>query len=247
MKPRILSLILVPPVLLLLCALLLTWAPLPYPFPPPFSGARDRMAAIATGILGAGYLLGLAVYVLASFLRAGRVLDPVLEPPGWISGSYLAFGQRYRGTVQGREVEVTFLPPQGVSAAQLNVYVSASLGTRVAIAKGKPLLDCGDCPRVNLDDSPLSGFQVYCHDEKHARELLSDPAGKGALQRLLDDGDVIGSREVYLQPERAWLRARPRGLTEGLFRQWLEDLIALAEAGEKVLENRSAADSDFQY
>lgn len=201
------------------------------------------MAAIATGILGAGYLLGLAVYVMASFLRAGRVLDPVLEPPGWISGSYLAFGQRYRGTVQGRGVEVTFLPSQGVSAAQLNVYVSASLGTRVAIARGKPLLDCGDCPRVNVDESPLGGFQVYSRDGEHARRLLADSEVRDALERLLDGREVAGTWEMYLQPERVWLRARPRGLTEELFRQWLDDLTALAEAGDKVLERHSAGDT----
>jgi hypothetical protein len=205
------------------------------------------MAAIAAGILGAGYLIGLAVHVMALFVRAGRVLDPVLKPAGLRTESYLAFGRRYRGVIQEREVEVTFLPSQGVSAAQLNVYVSASLGTRVAIAKGKPLLDCGDCPRVNLDESPLGGFQVYSRDGEYARRLLADSEVRDALERLLDGGDVAGIREVYLQLDRAWLRARPHGLTEGLFRQWLDDLIALAEAGEKMLEHRSAEDSDFQY
>ena len=144
MKLRILFLILVPPVLLSLCALLVMGAPLPHPFPPPLSGGRDRIAAIMTGILGAGYLIGLAVYVIASFLRAGRALDPVLTSAGLVPEGYLAFGRRYRGMLQGREVEVTFLPSRGVSAAQLNVCVSTSLGTRVAIARGKPLLDCGD-------------------------------------------------------------------------------------------------------
>ena len=201
------------------------------------------MAAILTAILGAGYLLGLAVYVIASFLRAGRALDSVLTSAGLVSEGYLAFGRRYDGVIRGRQVEVTFMPAQGANAAQLNVYVSARLGTRVAIAREKPLLDCGDCPRVDLDDSPLSDFRVHSHDKEHARELLSNPAGRDALQHLLDDGDLAGLGEVYLQPERVWLRARPRRLTEGLFRQWLDDLTALAEAGDKVLEHRSARDT----
>ena len=205
------------------------------------------MAAITIGILGAGYLIGLTVFVIASFRRASHALDSVLTSAGLASESYLLFGRRYRGVIQGRHVEVTFVPAQGANAAQLNVYVSASLGTRVAIARGKPLLDCGDCPRVNLDESPLGGFQVYSRDGEYARRLLADSEVRDALERLLDGGDVAGIREVYLQPERAWLRARPHGLTEGLFRQWLDDLIALAEAGEKVLEHRSAEDSDFQY
>jgi hypothetical protein len=243
MKLRILLLILVLPVLFFACALLLTWAPLPDPFPPPFGGVRDQIAAILTGILGAGYLIGLAVYVIASFLRAGRALDPVLTSAGLVPEGYLAFGRRCRGVIRGREVEVTFLPSQGVSAAQLNVYVSASLGTRVAIARGKPLLDCSDCPRVNLDEALFGGLEVYSRDRESARRLLADAKVRGALQRLLDAGDVVGSREMYLQPERTWLRARPRGLTEGLFRQWLDELIALAEAGERVLEHRSAGDT----
>jgi hypothetical protein len=195
------------------------------------------MAAVVTGILVAGYLLGLAVYVIASFLRAGRALDSVLTSAGLVPGGYLAFGRRYRGVIQGREVEITFLPSQGVSAAQLNVYVSTSLGTRVAIARGKPLLDCGDCPRVNVEELPLGGFQVYSHDKECVRKLLADPAGRGALQRLLDDSDVVGLRELYLQPDRAWLRARPRQMTERQFQQWLDDLMVLGEAGERCYGN----------
>jgi len=241
MKLRILLFILVPPVLLFLCALLVMGAPLPHPFPPPLSEGRDSMAAILTGILGAGYLIGLAVYVIASFLRAGRALDPVLTSAGLVPEGYLAFGRRYRGVIQGREVEVTFLPSQGVSAAQLNVYVSTSLGTRVAIARGKPLLDCGDCPRVNVEELLLGGFQVYSHDKECVRKLLADPVGRGALQRLLDDSDVVGLRELYLQPDRAWLRARPRQMTERQFQQWLDDLMVLGEAGEKCHGNHRRA------
>ena len=105
------------------------------------------------------------------------------------------------------------------------------------------MLDCGDCPRVDLDESSLGGLQVYSRDGEFARRLLADSEIKDALERLLDGGEVAGIREVYLQPEMVWLRARPRGLTEGLFRQWLDDLIALAEVGEKVLERHRAGDT----
>ena len=243
MKLRILFLILVPPLLLFLCALLVMGAPLPHPFPPPLSEGREQIAAVLTGILGAGYLIGLAAYVIASFLRAGRALDSVLTAAGLVSEGYLAFGRRYRGVIQGREVEVAFLPSQGISAAQLNIYVRASLGTRVAAARGKPLLDCAHCPRVNLEELPLDSFQIFSHDKERVRKLLSDPALRGALQRLLGAGDPAGSRDVYFQPGRVWLRARPRGLTEGLFRQWLDDLITSAEAGERALEHRGAGDT----
>jgi hypothetical protein len=234
MNLRILLLILVPPVLLFLCALVVVTVPLPHPFPPPLSGGRNRMSAIVTGILGAGYIIGLTVYVIASFLRAGRILERILTSAGLVSESYLVFGRQYHGVIQRRQVGVTFVPSQGASSAQLNVYVSADLDTRIAVAKGKPLLDCNECPRVNLDESELGCFQVYSQKMEYARRLLADTEGKGALTRLLDDRDVIGSREVYLQPERVWLRARPQRITEGQFQQWLDDLMALAQAGESA-------------
>ena len=70
---RILFLILVPPVLLFGCALLMMSLPLPQPFPPPLSDGRNQMAAVITGILGVGYVFGLALYLVSSVLRVGRV------------------------------------------------------------------------------------------------------------------------------------------------------------------------------
>jgi hypothetical protein len=110
---RVLLLIVVPVVLLLACALIVLWIPLPGPFPPPFSDGRNRLAAV-TGILGIGAIVGLADYVVSPFRRAGRGLDPTLKARGLVSERYLAFGRRYRGTVDGRDVEVTVLPGYGI-------------------------------------------------------------------------------------------------------------------------------------
>lgn len=255
MRLRVLLLILVPPILLFLCALVILWMPLPQPLPPPLSGGRNRMAAVMTAILGLGYLAGLAAYVIASVLRAGRILDPVLASAGLVSESYRVFGRQYTGVIRGREVAVRFLPPQGVNPALLNVHVVANLGTRAAIGHKRPLLDCRDCAQLSLDELELGHMQVYAEDQECARSLLADPVGRAALRRLMEprsgfplncvDGrEVLGLRELYLQPERVWLRARPRQITEPQLRQWLDDLLVLAEAGERTLGSHPATHRD---
>ena len=235
MKLRILLLLLVPPILLFSCALIMMWIPLPHPFPPALSGGRNLISAIVTGFLGAGYIVGLAIYVVSSFLRAGRILDPVLTPAGLVSESYMIFGRQYHGVIEERVVEVNFVPSQAVWPDQLNVRVSADLGTRVAIGQQRPLLDCRDCGRLEVAGAELGGLQVYAQEEGSARRLLADPGSRGVLARLLDDQKRLGFREVYLQPDKVWLRAHPRGMTAGRFQQWFDDLLALAEAGEKAL------------
>ena len=193
------------------------------------------MSALVTGVLGAGYVVGLAVYVVSTFLRAGRVLDPVLTAKGMVSKSYLVFGRQYQGELESRGVKVYFVPSQGVRPAQLNLYVEADIGTRVAIGWQRPLLDCRDCARLEVAGAELVGLQVYAQEEERAGRLLTDAASREAMTRLLDDREEYGFREIYLQPERVWLRAHPQGMTEGRFRQWLDDVLALAEAGEKAL------------
>jgi len=194
------------------------------------------MSAIVTGVLGMGYIVGLTVYVVSAFMQAGSVLDPVLKSREMDSKSYLVFGRRYQGRLEGREVEVNFVPSQGIRPAQLNVYVEADIGTRVAIGRQRPLLDCRDCTRLEAAGLGLVGLQVYVQEEERAARLLTETAIREAIVRLLGDQEEYGFREIYLQPGKIWLRAHPQGMSEELFRQWLEDMLALAEAGEKAFE-----------
>jgi hypothetical protein len=232
---RVLLAIVVPVALIFGCALVLMWLPLPQPFSPALSDGRNRLAAVVTGILAGGYLIALAIWVVTSILGAGRILEPVLTAAGLASESYGLFGQRYRGAIQGRELEVTFLPAQGVAPAKLDVYVAADMGTRLAIGPSRPLLDCRDCPRLDLDGSGLDHFEVYAQDDTYARALLADAGSGDALRGLLDNQGRFGLCEVYVQPDRIWLRARPRALTAERFENWMADLLALAEVGETGL------------
>jgi hypothetical protein len=103
------------------------------------------------------------------------------------------------------------------------------------VGQGRPLLDCRDCAPLEIAGAELGDVQVYAQQERDARRLLADPVSREVLARLLRDQEGSGFREVYLQPGSVWLRARPRQVTEGRFRQWFDDALALAEAGEKAL------------
>ena len=231
---RILLLLLALPVLIVACALLAMWLPLPHPFPPSMSQARNQLAAIATGIVGAVYLLGLAIYLVTGFLRAGRALDLALVRVGLAPESYMIFGRRYQGPVQGRQVVVTSLPARGISPAQLDIHVGAGVGLRMAMGARRPLLDCRDCPRLRVDQTGWTDLHVYAEDAQTAQRLLADPEFGEAARRLLVEGE--GNREVYLQPDGVWLRAHPRasqqrlGLAGADVERWLADLLALADA-----------------
>jgi hypothetical protein len=235
MKLPVLVLIMLVPVLLFACALAMIVVPLPHPFPPALSGDRNLVAAIATGLLGFGYVVGVGVYGAARFLAAGRVLDPVLAQAGLSTESYMLFGRRYHGELEGRAVAVTFMPAQVIRPAQLNVTVRADLGTRIALGRERPLLDCRDCARVDVVGTAWEGLHVYARDAPRAQRLLDDATACDLVSRILADRDGRGLREIYVQPDRVWLHARPYALTAAQFESWFRDMLVLAEVSETVL------------
>jgi hypothetical protein len=160
---RIILLILIPPLILFACVLVALWVPLPRPFPPPLGQTRNLVAAIAVGVLGIGYLVGLAVYAILSFLQAGRALDPILAPMGFTSQSHGVFGRAYHGSVEGRGVDIDYMPARVPGLAVLNIHVSADLGTRMAIVERPPSSDVhaerGVCPRFAREPVDSSRHQ----------------------------------------------------------------------------------------
>lgn len=229
---RFVMLILIPPLILFILALAVILTPLPHPFPEAKSPERTRVAAIATGVLGALYLVGLTVYTVSSFLQAGQVLDPTLDSLGLTAEGYMGFGRRYHGELDGRQVEITYQPPQAIRSALLNITVDANVGTRAAMVPQRPLLDCADCPVVDVEMAELEHLLIVAEDEAWLEHSLAEPANAAALLRLLGDLETPGTRELYFQPERVWLRAHPQQLTETQLRQWLDDLLAIAGTTE---------------
>jgi hypothetical protein len=193
------------------------------------------MAAVMTGTLGIGYLIGLAVYAVSIPLRSARALDPVFVSRGLIPGNYMVFGRQYHGHVQGRQVDVDYMPAQMLQPALLNISVAAQLDLRMAVGEQRPLLDCRNCPRVDLDELGLGHLHIYAQDVAWARTLLADPANRATIHRLMGDQGEHGLRQVYLQPGKVWLRAHPsRHVTEAHIQQWFNDLFILAETAEGV-------------
>jgi len=232
---KTLLLILIPPILLLGLALLLMWLPLPAPFPAPLSQGRNLLTAALTGLLGLGYLAGIGVYLFSSFRQASAILDTALTSRGLAGQNHQGFGRQYHGFIDGRQVEVIYVPAQGLQRALLNVSVSAEIETRAGIGERRPVMDCGDCARVVVEGIELAGLEVYGEDEPWVRRLLAVPANRICVGRVLAGQRRDGLRELYLQRGRLWLRARPpaRAAEEHIL-LWLDDLLALAAAAEGV-------------
>ena len=228
---KIVLLLLVLFVLLLGCALGVMWVPLPRPFPPAGSSERILIAAVTTGLLGVVYLIALVVYLISSLSNTSRSLDPLFTSLGLASQGYMASGRQYHGALEGRPVDLYWTPAHSLRHALLDAYVDADLDVRVAVAAKRPLLDCADCPAVDVTAPGLGHLRVYTRDEAWARRLYADPASVALLGRLVGEA---GARELYLQPGRVWLRLRPQRVTEAQLRQRLDDLLAFAEAVEQV-------------
>jgi hypothetical protein len=229
---RILLLVLVPLILIFACALLMIWLPLPRPFPPALSGARNKVAAIVTGVLSLSYVIGLTVVLVTAFTRGGRVLDPVFVAAGLAPSSHLLFGRQYHGTIEAHPVDVTVMPSYRVQPAIVEMRLGAVVGTAVAIGHSKPLLDCRGCPELRLDHLGLAHVQAYASDPGRAQDLLANAQVVAAVHELMADASGAGSRELYLQPERVWLRAHPQRLDPAHVEVWLGALLDLAQACE---------------
>ncbi|PKO22639.1 MAG: hypothetical protein CVU38_08350 [Chloroflexi bacterium HGW-Chloroflexi-1] len=227
----LLSLLLLP-VLLLGCAVATLWIPLPRPFPAAASHARQLVAAVLTGLVGITYLIGLTRLLISRTRRGGRFLDAVLGPLGFTTARYLALGRQYHGLIRGRQVTIDYMPGYRLKLALLNIYVSAPLGFRAAIGRRRPLLDCRDCPAIDLAEPGLSQIQAFTHDAARVRGLFAVSASREAIRCLLSDPQTLGPRALYLQPDRVWLAAHLRQATEEQLRGCLADLVALAEAAE---------------
>jgi hypothetical protein len=222
---RILLLLLVLPVLLLLCILTVYRLPLP----PLLSGSRDLVAALSAGLVGIGYLLALTFYLLWSLRHSAQALDPVLEPLGLVGRGYAGFGRQYAGVLEGRAVEVRYFPAQAMRAARLELAVEAQTGTRIAVGWQRPLLDCRDCPQLDLGGGAL--YRVYAQDPLAARQWLADPETRATVDRLMD---AEGTPVLYVQPERLWFRVHPWQAAVRQIEDWLDDLLLLASAGEQA-------------
>jgi len=202
-----LGLLIIPPLLICGTALLLLRMPLPQPFPPALSAARNSMAAIVTGVCGFVYLIGITGYVVSSFFKTSAMPGGLYETYGLTEQTHTLWGQQCRGYIQERAVTLDFKIAQGVRAAVLDVYVEAEANTRIAFVKRAPRLDCAQCEAISVPDEALNIVQIFAEEPERARAWLANENTPTHVGELLQEPERFGFRELYLQPGRLWLRA----------------------------------------
>ncbi|HCC79730.1 MAG: hypothetical protein A2X25_09160 [Chloroflexi bacterium GWB2_49_20] len=222
------------PILILGIALLLTLVPLPPPLPMAGSHARNLLAAILTGILGLVWATSLVIYLVASFLMAGRAFESTFTSRGLTAGSYLGLGRQYQGSIDGRQVEAQYSPGRMIQNGLLNIHIQTDTNLRMAVGVNRPLLDCITCQQVEGSSYGLDDINVYAEDIPWAQNLLAESPNVELIRRLMDKSEKLGMREIYMQPGRIWLHARPSAQFDANYAQiWLQLLLDLSRAIEK--------------
>ena len=228
---RIFLWMVVPPVLLLVLALILEFVPLPPFFPPASSRGRHLVAALTTGVLAFAYVSGLIIFLISSVLSAGRVLDQWLVPLGFTSQNYMVFGSQYHGILRGRQMDVLYIPARMPRPAVMDIYVGVRAQSKIAIGHQRPLLDCQDCLSVEIAESDASQLKIFAQDVAWAQRWLGEAHRRRTLMNLMNDPATIGLREIYVQPDRVWFRAH---IAQGsvIPQSWFDDLVTFAEGVE---------------
>jgi hypothetical protein len=231
MSPRtrvFLLLFLGPPVLLAVAILLLA-VPLPHPFPARLSRGRNTIAAVATGLLGAAWLVRLAWSVVSAFRRAGRAFEPELVSLGLDPQPWMGFGRRYRGRVRGHALDVEFMPARTLRPCLLGISVAAPTGVEMFIGTQSPPVGGIGRQRVQTDGEAFGDLQVFAAESPRAQRLLDEPS-LDIIGRLLARQREDGLRELHVWPDRLYLRSHPSPQVAGKrVREWLEHLLALAD------------------
>ena len=72
-----------------------------------------------------------------------------------------------------------------------------------------------------LDAEDLAGLSVRAEDPDRAREMLDDWDFRTTLAHLF----AAGARDVYVQPDRIWLRTRAYQIGAAQLREWIDGLV----------------------
>ena len=232
---KILILLFLIPFFLFGLAVFLIFIPLPGFFPPAGSHDRNLPIAILTGILGFAWAICLAAYLAYGYFSAGRVLDPIFTSRGLKGSSYMILGRKYQGQLEDRLVTVEYTPPGTLQKGLLNIRVETNLDLRLAIGLKRPLLDCTDCPPVDVSSLGLTKIQVFTTDPEWASRFLSEPANQAWIDPLLvENGDLV-MRELYFQPGQLWLHARlPANFPIDRIETWFQAVMDLAKASGRT-------------
>jgi hypothetical protein len=137
--------LLIPPILIAGIAFLSIFIPLPSPFPQPGSQARNLPAALLTGILGLLWVIGIIFYAINSFLSSRSEIESTMTAQGLKGRRYLLFGSMYTGEINGKRVEVQFMPNRAPYHSLLNIWIGTHIKKHMSIGMKRPLEGCSDC------------------------------------------------------------------------------------------------------
>lgn len=221
-----------------LCCLLLAIAALPEQLVA--SDVKPWLFIGSFACLGGLLAASLLVWVLVNNQRLYAHFDRAFTPLGFARSRYLIRGLRYRGRYRGRAVNVYYLISGGryLRSARLEICLQGTFRTRLGIGTQNALSRLGLAltgqAQLALSDPAYAGLLINPLDETWSRQLLDTTSAREAIVRLVGP-DTPGVRGLHVGPETLWLHLGHfdlASLTPEAVRQWLADLLALAELGE---------------
>jgi hypothetical protein len=209
----------------------------------------------AFACLGGMLAVGLLVWVLVNNQRIFAHFDKAFTPLGFTRSRYLIRGLRYRGAYRARAVNVYYLVSGGryFRSARLEIILKGNFHTRLGIGTQSALSSLGvaltgQAP-LDMPDPAYEGLLIHPLDEAWSRQLLADSSARDAIVRLVGK-DTPGVRGLHFGPETIRLYLGHFNLallTPEAVRQWLEDLLALTEIGERLpAPTQTAAASQWE-
>ena len=197
------------------------------------------------GLVGIIFVGILAAAVYAFRVRAKRIglFDTAFAPFGLEPQGYLISGRQYRGTFQGRQVNVYFYISGGrfLRVPTLQIYVGANIRTRLGIGTRNALTTmAGDLlkhPPLDLNDSDFADLLLYPLDERWSRDLFRDHHGREAILRLAGARDGMGVHGLEFAPESVRFQLRHfeiGSINPEIIRNWMDDLFLVAEMAEAI-------------
>lgn len=199
--------------------------------------------------LSGTFVVGLIIWVLVNNRKIYAQFDQAFTPLGLTRSRYLIRGLRYRGAYRGRAVNVYYIISGGryLRSARLEIYLSGAFHTRLGIGtqsalSGFGLALTGQTP-LEMPDPAYAGLLINPLDETWSRQLLEDVTARDIVARLVGQ-DTPGVRALHFSPANIRLYVGHFDLsilTPEAVRQWLEDLLALAEIGEGLLSPTQTA------
>jgi len=197
-------------------------------------GLADPWPAVITGVVALLYLVGIAAFAIRHALTAGRMLEETLSSAGLTFSGRKGVACCYRGVMDGRAATAEVVLAYRFQPWRLDMTVDADLGdTRVALGSTRPLLDCRGAPRLEMGEPALADVHVHAEDVDAARRLLARSAVLDVLRPLLEEWGRVNSWELYIQPQRIWLRLRSYRLNKEAAGRWLDGMGELAGACER--------------